>query len=256
VQAVQIFPSAASTTCERFIFREKILYPETFKRVTAEREARQMIAREPKGLEAGSRYDFLEPLQEFLRSVKDISDLIRSFDPARFLAPLHFDLSRLTTQFDELHIEKITRSFVDAFLIALLERAAESGDESVFLGIEKAIDWSARLPEDFIRGINLALKAGAFLLARELSAKGAKRYPDHLELQKAARVLAPPKVIRSDLPPTPSVKANREWLKENAKNYRGRWVALRNGEIVGVATSFDELAKQVGDTRGILLTRV
>jgi len=94
------------------------------------------------------------------------------------------------------------------------------------------------------------------LLARELSAKGAERYPDYPELQKAARVLAPPKVIRSDLPPTPSVKANREWLKENAKNYRGRWVALRNGELVGVANSFEELTGQIKNTRGILLTKV
>lgn len=256
MQAVQIFPSITSTTCEGFIFREKILYPETLNRVTAEREAQRMVDREPKALKAVVYYDFLEPLQEFLRSVRDVSDLLRSFDPTRFLAPLHLDLSRLTAQFDELRIEKITRSLVDSFLMALLEGAAESGDESTFLSIEKAIDWSARPPEDLVRGVNLALRVGAFLLARKLSAEGARRYPNHPELQKYARVLAPPKVVRSDLPPTPSVKANRNWLKEHAQSYKGRWVALRDGELKGVADSLDELVEQLGDTKGILLTRV
>jgi hypothetical protein len=148
------------------------------------------------------------------------------------------------------------RSFFDDFLMALLEEVAEVEDEATFISIGKAIDWSDRSEEDFVRGIKLALKAGAFLFARELSSEGAKRYPEHRELQKSARVLAPPKVIRSDLPSAPSVKANREWLKEHAKDYRGRWVALRNGGLVGVASSFDELVEQVGDTQGILLTKV
>ena len=140
--------------------------------------------------------------------------------------------------------------------MALLEEVAEAEEEAALLSIGKAVDWSERSAEDFVLGIKLALKAGVFLLARELASEGAKRHPEHEELQKSARVLAPPKVIRSDLPPAPSVKANREWLKAHAKNYRGRWVALRNGELVRVANSFDELLEQVDDTQGILLTKV
>lgn len=256
MQAVQIFPSTASITSKGFIFREKILHPETLTQVTAEREAQQMVDWEPKVLKAVSHYDFLGPLQEFLRSVRDVSDLLRSFDLAKFPAPLLLDLPRLTAQFDELRIEKITRNLVDSFLMALLEGAAESGDESVFLSLEKAIDWSARSPENLLRGVHLALRVRAFSVARELSAEGARRYPNNPELQKYARVLAPPKVVRSDLAPTPSVKANRNWLKERAQSYKGRWVALRNGELKGVANSLDELVEQLGDTKGMLLTRV
>ena len=93
-------------------------------------------------------------------------------------------------------------------------------------------------------------------MARELSAEGVRRYPHNSELQKYARALAPPKVVRSDLAPTLSIRANRNWLKEHVQSYKGRWVALRNGELQGMANSLDDLVEQLGDTKGMLLTRV
>jgi len=256
MRAVQIFPSITSTTSEGFIFREKILYSETLTWVTAERETQRLVDWEPKALKAVSHEDLLGPLQEFLRSVGDVRDLLYSFNLTQFLTPLFLDQSRLTAQFTELRIEKITRNLVDSFLMGLLEGAAESEDESVFLSIAKAIDWTTRLPEDLLRAIHLALRVGAFSKARELSAEGVRLYPHNPELQKYARLLAPPKVVRSDLAPTPSVKANRNWLKEHIQSYKGRWVALRNGELQGAANSLDELVEQLGDTKGMLLTRV
>ena len=256
MQAVQVFPSTASTTSEGFLFGEKDFYPETLTQGTAEREIQQPVDWESKTLKAVAPDDLLGPLQDFLRSFRDVSEVLRSLDSARFLTPVFFDQSRLTAQFNELRIEKITRNLVDSFLVGLLNGATESEDESVFLSIAKAIDWTARPPEDLLRGVHLALRVGAFSFARELSTEGAGRYPHNPELQKYARVLAPPKVVRSDLAPTPSVKANRNWLKEHVQSYKGRWVALRNGELKGVANSLDELVTQLGDTKGILLTRV
>jgi hypothetical protein len=236
VQAVQIFPSTASTTSEGFLFRENSLAPEAYTQITVE--------------------DLLGPLQDFLHSLGNVSDVLHSLDSAKFLTPIFLDQSRLTAQFNELRIEKITRNLVDSFLMGFLEGTAESEEESAFLSIAKAIDWTARPPEDLLRGLRLALRVGAFSLARELSTEGARRYPRNPELQKYACVLAPPKVVRSDLPPTPSVKANRNWLKEHVQRYKGRWVALQNGELKGVANSLEELVTQLGDTKGILLTRV
>lgn len=256
MQAVQIFPSTASTTSEGFLFRENILYPETFPQVTVEREIQQLLDWESKARRAASHNDLLEPLQEFLYSLGKVSDLLCSLDSTKFLASVFLDQSRLTAQFNELRIEKIARNLVDSFLMGFLEGTAESEDESAFLSIAKAIDWTARPPEDLLRGVHLALRVGAFSLARELSTEGARQYPHNPELQKYARVLAPPKVVRSDLAPTPSVKANRNWLKEHVQSYKGRWVALRNGELKGVANSLDELVEQFGDTKGMLLTRV
>jgi hypothetical protein len=256
MQAVQIFPSTTSTTSEAFIFTEKFLYSETLTGVTVQHETQQLVGWEPKAPKVVSHKDLLAPLQEFLRGVGNVRDLLYSFNPTQFLTPLFLDQSRLTAQFTELRIEKITRNLVDSFLLGLLEGAAESEDESVFLSIAKAIDWTVRPREDLLRGVRLALRVGAFLKARELSSEGIKLYPHDSELQKYARLLAPPKVVRSDLAPTLSVKTNRNWLKEHAQSHKGRWVALRNGELQGVANSLEELVEQLGDTKGMLLTRV
>ena len=122
--------------------------------------------------------------------------------------------------------------------------------------IQEGSDLSPRSPEDFINGIEEAFRTGAFALARDLSVEGAARYPDHSDLQQYARVLAPPKVVKSNLPPNPSVRANRNWLKEHRQEYQGRWIALRSGELAGVANSLDEVVRQVEDTQGVLLTKI
>jgi hypothetical protein len=113
-----------------------------------------------------------------------------------------------------------------------------------------------QLPEDFIRDIQQALRKGEFTAARRLAVEGATRYPTHPELQKYAHILAPPRVIRSNVPPTSSVRANRDWLKAHRKDYEGHWVALRNGELVGCADSLDTLMEHVNETDGVLLTKV
>ena len=122
--------------------------------------------------------------------------------------------------------------------------------------IQEESNHHPRSPEDFINGVEEAFRAGAFALARDLSVEGAERYPDHSELQQYARVLAPPKVVESNLPPNPSVRANRDWLKEHRQEYQGRWIALRSGVLAGVANSLDELVGQVGETQGVLLTKI
>jgi hypothetical protein len=145
---------------------------------------------------------------------------------------------------------------LEALLMQALEKAAAAHEDAAFVALANAVNWSSQPAETVMHGVKLALKAGAFLFARELSADGSKRYPEHAELAKAARILAPPKVIRSDLPPRPWVKANREWLKEHARDYRGRWVALRKGKLAAVADSFEEVVAHVGNVKGVLLTKV
>jgi hypothetical protein len=102
---------------------------------------------------------------------------------------------------------------------------------SAFAKAERAIDWAARPPGDFIRAIDLAIGIGAFVAARRISEKGARQYPHHEDLQKYALVLAPPRILRVDLPANPGAEADTRWLKKHSLEYRGRWVGLRNGEI-------------------------
>jgi excisionase family DNA binding protein len=140
--------------------------------------------------------------------------------------------------------------------IAMLESAAAAGDEAAFVRAAGEIDWSRRTAVDFIHAVHLALAAGAHLCARNLAAQGAEQYPDYAELQKMARILAPARVVRSDLPPVPSVRVNQDWLRAHADEYKGRWVALRDGILLAVASTLGELKAQLGTLDGILVTKV
>lgn len=150
-----------------------------------------------------------------------------------------------------------TDSFADSALLPL-EEAAIAGDENTFLVAKRKIKWQAQPPEHFVQAVRWALMAGALLAARQLSDEGAKKYPEHTELQKFAHILAPPTVSISKRPPDPGIRANRDWLRDNWTQYQGRWVALRSGELLSVADTIDKLIDEVGDVRNrnILITKV
>ncbi len=137
-----------------------------------------------------------------------------------------------------------------------LEVTAQIGDERAFVAAQKQVDWQRRSAEDFIRGVQLALAAGAYLVARNLAALGASRFPNHADLQKYARVLAPPKVSRSKRSSSSDWKASRNWLIHHGESYRGQWVALRDGELVGSANTLKALSAQLHSTTGLLITKV
>ncbi|MEW5986556.1 MAG: hypothetical protein AB1791_07990 [Chloroflexota bacterium] len=146
-------------------------------------------------------------------------------------------------------------------VMAQLEKAAAASDPydvSAFVTAVKAVDWDSRPAADFVRAVYLALNAGAHLTARHLAMAGAARFPDHAELQKMAYILAPPKATVSKSGPHPENKGNMAWLKENWDTYRGRWVALRGGQLLAVADSLDGLVAQVGEIRNtsILVTSI
>ncbi len=140
-------------------------------------------------------------------------------------------------------------------IMARLEDAASAGNERDFLEALKEVEWRNRTPGDFTRAIQLAFKVGAHLAAGQLSVEGAKYHPDDPEIQKYARVLAPPKVVSRRLPPNVSRKANRDWLMAHSGEYKGQWVAVRNGELLGEAKSLKELVEKIGNTEDVLLTR-
>jgi len=63
------------------------------------------------------------------------------------------------------------------------------------------------------------------------------------------------RILNSHLPPTPSVRANHAWLTAHRHAYKGRWIALRAGELLGVADDLETLVHAIGNIQGILLTR-
>ncbi|MBC6455050.1 MAG: hypothetical protein GDA43_19105 [Hormoscilla sp. SP5CHS1] len=104
-------------------------------------------------------------------------------------------------------------------------------------------------PEEYIQSMRTALGQGDLKTA-------VKIYPDAVDIQQCAYVLAPTKVTSS--PSTPEqrkmIRANLEWKKQNREKYRSRWVAVRSGELLADASSFDELVEQLDDIKDVLLT--
>ena len=139
-----------------------------------------------------------------------------------------------------------------------LERAARLEDDVQFAQLVNQTDWQYRSVDDYLHTVQLALSIGAHLTARKLAMEGGARFPDHAEMVKHARVLAPVRTIRTGLPPQPEIAANMRWLKAHRDVYRGKWVAIQNGELLAAEVSFQQLKQIVGNTKntGILVTKV
>jgi hypothetical protein len=140
-------------------------------------------------------------------------------------------------------------------ILAQLGRLAQRHDEVGFVAALQTVDWAERPPDEVAQAAQLALLAGAHMAARQLAQEGAQQHPAHAALQRLARLLAPPRVIGHG-PARPDLRANHDWIKRQSDPYRGRWVALRNGQLLTAADTFDALADQFPDPRGILLTKI
>lgn len=139
--------------------------------------------------------------------------------------------------------------------ISILEKAARNSNEEDFMYAVEKIDWTQKSAIAFVRAARLALSVGVYLIARRLAERGTKLHPHHTELQKMARIFAPPRLI-STAPAQIAVKANDEWLRDHATEYRGQWVAIKAGKLLAKGRSVKELNEQIEDTSDILLTRL
>jgi len=130
--------------------------------------------------------------------------------------------------------------------LAALEKAAQSADHRTFDLLVRAIDWSVLRPADLARTLDLALALDMVSLARELAQQGSKVFPEDKRLQQALAVLLPPAVIRMRPAQGSYLEASQKWLKEHASQYKGQWVAVRSGTLLGSAPTLQELYQQIG----------
>jgi hypothetical protein len=140
--------------------------------------------------------------------------------------------------------------------MARLQAAAEVTNEGLFLSAMNSMDWHTRSAADFLYATQLALEAGAFVAARQLSALGAELYPEEPLIERYSHTLAPPMVVGKRPSQGPGTKANRDWLKAHGDEYRGKWIGLRNGVLLGAAEAFEDLLNYVGKAKDILITKV
>ncbi len=108
----------------------------------------------------------------------------------------------------------------------------------------------------YVRAVKKALAEGAYLRARAVSAEGASKFPQDAQLARYALVLAPPRVIRTEYAPDTTIAQDKNWIKQNGDRYRGKWIALRNGELLGATDTLQELIDALGKNRDILYTKI
>jgi hypothetical protein len=164
-----------------------------------------------------------------------------------------------TSQLPWLKIEGLDTSYttrLEHSPATMLEITAANADENGFIEAASTIDWSSRGVGGFRRAVRLAIRAGAYLFARNMANQGAELHPEDAELQKMARILAPPRVVDADIPRSRSVRANHDWLRENASEYEGQWIALRHGTLLASGRSAREVWDRLHTTEDVMLTKV
>lgn len=143
-------------------------------------------------------------------------------------------------------------------LICWLGRVASEAGARTFVNVVEMVDWSVRRPDELTAAIDLALREERPTLAKGLAQLGRELFPHHERIKLAARVLAPGSARSTSLPAVEGLSASRRWLREHADEYRGQWVVVRRGELVGVAPSLEEMGTIVDPEEGanLLVTRV
>jgi hypothetical protein len=144
-------------------------------------------------------------------------------------------------------------------VIHALDAAAQAGERQAFVTQVETIDWSAQTPDDLVHTIELALRLELATLAIALATEGQRLFPDHARIQYAAHVLAPPVGRIVPAAPVHGLDASRSWIKDHADAYRGQWVAVRAGTLLGVASSLKGLLAALGpnhDRTNTIVTRV
>ncbi len=139
--------------------------------------------------------------------------------------------------------------------LALLNALAEQGDGPAFARLAAGVAWDVYPPAEIARAVRLALAAGAPLSARQISAEGHRLYPEDAELAQMAHILAPPKVLGTS-PANPTRYLDQQWLQRHAHEYRGQWLALKDGTLLAAAPTAKQLKTMLPPMNGILVTRV
>jgi hypothetical protein len=140
-----------------------------------------------------------------------------------------------------------------------LEATAQATDRRVFLEQLEGVDWAAHPADDLLRAIQLALSMNLVWPARDLAEQGMRLFPDHEPLRRAMRVFEPPTVRMTRGTPLKGVKESHDWLRTHAHEYRGQWIAVNQGRLLGAAHTLDELRPmidQVEQPRSTIVTKV
>jgi len=131
-------------------------------------------------------------------------------------------------------------------LLLAIDDAAADKDRTTLNRLTKKVAWSRCHPDEMIHVINLCIFLDMVLLARELAYEGRRLFPNDKRLEHFAIVLAPAKVIGTEPASDIGLEASHRWFQENSSQYKGQWIAVQNGELLGVAPTLKKLYDQIG----------
>lgn len=129
-----------------------------------------------------------------------------------------------------------------------IEGAVAKEDRRTLNRLVEKVDWRSRRPDDLIYVIQSCILLDMVLLARELADEGRRLFPNDKRMEQWAIALAPPKIIgtRPASGNAIGLEASHRWFQNNSSKYKGQWIAVRNGEFLGVAPTLKELYNQIG----------
>lgn len=143
----------------------------------------------------------------------------------------------------------VSSSFTQGFTsidLTFLRNAAETKDCREFARIVRTVNWSHYPPAELTHAIDLALALDMVQLAKELAQEGRKLFPRNERIQRAADSLLPSFFMRTRPSEITDVESSQHWLKHHASHYRGQWVAVHAGILVGAAPTVEALYQQIG----------
>ena len=111
-----------------------------------------------------------------------------------------------------------------------IERGVDLLEEALSLAVEA---------DQYIKLIRLFIEFDCIGLAREASAKGRGSFSADEKLQNWSRLLAPP-VARTVARRSVVTREDVECLEAKASEFRGKWVLIRDGKVVGAGHTVQE----------------
>lgn len=143
-------------------------------------------------------------------------------------------------------------------LCPTLKEVAQT-DPNQFVDLVEATNWAMHTPEEILTAIDVALCIEMSDMAINLAQQVGHLFPNHDKCQRAAQVIAPPKIIGTHPPQGKKLAESADCIRKHAREYRGQWVAAREGVFLGAAPTLKELKVLIGytqDSDSVLFTKI
>jgi len=130
-------------------------------------------------------------------------------------------------------------------ILSQLERYAHNNAFENFVSLAESADWTKQSAHTIRGSVDLALMLDMNRLAVRLARKGAGIFPDDPYIRKIVRILRKPSIQGTAPASDRKLDASREWLRRHACQYKGKWVAVQAGNLIGAANSARELKNAI-----------